>query len=65
MKHRNLTIQIFNSFEDETKAESKRRSKQSHTDRMNEFAILQERCWGKRWTTEKIKKTVSFEQVAW
>ena len=65
MEKRNLKIQFFSSFEEESIAEYKRRSSQSYTERMNEFAQLQERCWGKAWTKEKMKKIVSFEKVAW
>jgi len=65
MKKRDLKIKFFSSFEEESITEYKRRSSQSHKERMAEFAQLQERCWGKSWTKEKIKQIVSFEKVAW
>lgn len=65
MKKRNLSIQFFDSFEDEAKAEYQRRSEQTETERMLEFAILQERCWGPKWTKSKIQHLVSFEELSW
>lgn len=65
MKKRNLSFQVFNSFEEEANAEYNRRSKQSPKERMKEFAILQERCWGEKWTQKPIELVVTFEKVTW
>ena len=62
---KNLNIKIFSSFEEEAEAEYKRRAEQSPQERMKEFAILQERCWGEKWTNSKIEHVVSFEEVTW
>lgn len=65
MKQRNLSVQIFRSFEEEATAEYIRRSNQSPAERMNEFAVLQERCFGRKWTSNRIENVVSFEKVVW
>jgi hypothetical protein len=62
---RNLKIQFFNSFEEENKAEHIRRASMTPDQRMREFGILQERAFGKAWTSEKIKKVVSYELLDW
>ncbi len=62
---RNLKIQVFNSFEEENKAEYSRRASMTPAQRMREFAVLQERAFGKAWTSEKIKKVVSYELLNW
>ena len=62
---RNLKVQFFDSFEEENKAEHTRRASMTPTQRMREFAILQERAFGKAWTSEKIKKVVSYELLDW
>jgi hypothetical protein len=62
---RKLKIQLFNSFEEENKAEHARRASMTPAERMREFAVLQERAFGKNWTSEKIKKVVSYERVNW
>ena len=58
---RNLSVEIFHSFEEENEAESKRRSQMTTEDRLKEFEILQERQWGVDWATKPIKKVVSYE----
>jgi len=65
MDSQQLKVEVFSSFEDEMKAEYKRRSEQSPQDRIREFSILQERCWGEKWTNRKIEPVVSFEKVGW
>jgi len=62
---KDLKIQVFNSLEEENKAEYARRASMTPAQRMREFAILQERAFGKAWTSEKIKKVVSYELVNW
>jgi len=56
---------IFTSFEDENRAERMRRARMSPEERCREFAYLQERQWGKKWTSQRILKKVSFEKVSW
>ena len=58
-------VQIFYSFEDENAAEDKRRSMLTARERWKEFGILMERCWGKNWTKQPIKKVVSIEKINW
>ncbi|MDG5816407.1 hypothetical protein QA601_15025 [Chitinispirillales bacterium ANBcel5] len=65
MKQRKMKIEIFSSFEEEAKSEYQRRSQQSPQERIVEFSILQERCWGEKWTNQKIEPVVSYEEVAW
>ena len=65
MKKRVLSIRVFNSFEEESKTEYNRRANQSSKERMREFAVLQERCWGKKWTQNRLEPVVTFEEVAW
>ncbi len=65
MKDRNIKVEIFSSFEEESEAEYQRRNNQSPWERIHEFSILQERCWGDKWTKNKIEPVVSFEEVSW
>ena len=65
MTNRNLNIKVFSSCEEEEAAEYKRRSMQTPKERLEEFAILQERCWGEKWTNSKIEHVVSYEKVDW
>lgn len=65
VKRLNLPMQFFSSFEEEAKAEYHRRAQQSQQERMTEFSILQERCFGEKWTQGKIEPVVSFEEVSW
>lgn len=65
MKDRKIKVEIFSSFEEEAKAEYQRRDNQSPRERIHEFSILQERCWGEKWTSRKIEPVVSFEKVTW
>lgn len=65
MEKRKLKVKIFSTYEEEMEFEYQRRSKQSPQDRIREFSILQERCWGEKWTDEKLKYVVSYEEVNW
>ena len=65
LKKRDLTIKLYNSFQEEAADEYKRRSQQTPEERMKEFSILQERCWGEKWTHSKIEHLVTFEEMAW
>lgn len=65
-KHRrNLQISVFSSFEDENEAEHRRLAAMTPKQRWDEFAVLQERVWGKKWTSERIVKRASFEKLKW
>jgi hypothetical protein len=54
-KKRDMPIEVFSSIEEENLAEYRRRARMTPTERMEEFAILQERVWGNKWTKEPIK----------
>jgi hypothetical protein len=62
---RDLTITAYNSFAEEAKSESKRRSMQTPQERLKEFSILQDRCFGKDWGKKKMIKKVTWETVQW
>jgi hypothetical protein len=65
MEYRNLSFKVFNSLEEEAESEYQRRSEQSHQDRIHEFSLLQERCWGEKWTQSKLDPIITFEKVTW
>ncbi len=58
-------IRTFASFEEENRAESLRRSKQTSTERWVEFNLLQDRLLGEGWRERPIVKVASWEIVAW
>ena len=58
-------VRVYTSFEEQEKAEIDRRSAMSIQERLNEFAIIQQRAWGKAWTDDPIRKKVSFEFLDW
>lgn len=62
---RNMTIQLFDSVEEENTAEYKRRAALSPEQRMIEFSAIQERVFGKEWQTKKIDPRVSYEILDW
>lgn len=64
-KKRDMPIEVFSSIEEENLAEYRRRARMTPMERMEEFAILQERVWGKKWTKEPIKKVIRFEKISW
>ncbi len=51
MKDRKIRIEIFSSFEEKAKAEYQCRNNQSPQERIQEFSVLQVRCWGEKWTS--------------
>jgi len=65
MKKRNLTIKVYDSFEQEEKAETQRRSKKTPRECLDEFGILQKRVFGEDWHQQKMVRTITFEQVTW
>lgn len=58
-------VAIFNSFEEENAAEYRRRAAMTPEERMAEFAKLQERAWGTKWTSEPMVKVATWERVDW
>ena len=64
-KKRDMTIKVFSSIEEENLAEYRRRARMTPMERMEEFAILQERVWGNKWTKEPIVKVIRFEKISW
>lgn len=64
-KKRDMLIEVFSSIEEENLAEYRRRARMTPMERMEEFAILQERVWGNKWTKEPIVKVISFEKISW
>jgi len=60
-----LSVKRFSSFEEENRAEHRRLAALTPNQRLKEFAILQERVWGTKWTGEGIKKTAEVEKVTW
>ena len=50
-------VKIYHSFEEENEAEYRRRAQMTPEERMQEFAILQERQWGKDWTERPMVKS--------
>jgi hypothetical protein len=59
------TISIFSSLEEENQAEYARLRRMTPNQRLDEFAILQERAWGPSWTKKPMKKIASWEKVNW
>ncbi len=64
-QNRVVSVRKFSSFEEENRAEHRRLAALTYEQRLKEFAILQERVWGKKWTEGEILKTARIEKVAW
>ena len=60
-----LSVKMFSSFKEENRAENRRLAALTPNQRLKEFAILQERVWGTRWTEDRIVKIASIEKVIW
>lgn len=56
-------VQIFHSFEEEAKAEYERLAAMTPFERWAEMAVLQERCWGEKWTKEPMKKILVIDRL--
>ena len=61
----NLKIAVYSSFEEENRAERLRCARMTPSQRLDEFAVLQERAWGDRWTKKPMKRIASVEKVPW
>lgn len=64
-KKRDLQVKVFSSFEEENRAEHRRLARMTPMERLEEFAILQERMWGTKWTKEPMVKIASYEKLSW
>jgi hypothetical protein len=62
---RNPKAVVFSSFEEENSAEHLRLAGMTPSQRLDEFALLQKRVWGTRWTEKPMKKIASVERVSW
>ena len=56
-------VKVFNSFEEENKAEHQRRKRMTQEEIYKEFSILQDRRWGKNWHLKPIVKKVVIEKL--
>lgn len=59
------SVKMFSSFEEENRAEHRRLASLTPYRRLKEFAVLQERVWGTKWTEDGIKKIARVEKLAW
>ena len=62
---RDTRVRIFSSFEEENAAEHRRLAKMSPQERLREFAVLQERHWGRDWGDFPMTKKATWEKVSW
>lgn len=62
---RDTRVRIFSSFEEENAAEHRRLAKMSPQERLREFAVLQERHWGRGWGDLPMTKKATWEKVSW
>ena len=62
---RELTIQVFTSFEEENAAEHRRLAAMSPQARLRELDVLQARRWGQDWGNKPITKKATWERVSW
>ena len=65
MPQRSRKIAVFPSFAEENKAEHRRLAMMTPAERCRELAVLQERHWGKRWTSDPIVKKATVERLPW
>ena len=65
MPQRAIKIAVFASLAEENKAEHRRLAMMTPAQRCRELAVLQERHWGRKWTSEPIVKTATVEHLPW
>lgn len=65
MKRTKTSVRVFSSFEEENRMEHRRLAEMTPEERCAELAVLQERVWGELWTSVPMKKTASWEKLAW
>jgi hypothetical protein len=58
-------LKVFFSLEEENDDEHRRLAKMSPGMRLQEFAALQERVWGRKWTHDPMVRTVKIEKIKW
>lgn len=58
-------FRVFASFDEENECEHDRLASLTPLERWREFAVLQQRVWGERWTGEPMVKTATYETVEW
>jgi hypothetical protein len=58
-------VEIFSSFEDENRAEYRRRAKMTPEERLAELSALQEQAWGKQWAEEPFVRVATWEKMDW
>ncbi len=64
-KYRKPQVAIFDTLEAENEAEYFRRARMTPEQRLDEFARLQARVWGKKWTEDPMIKVVTWEKTKW
>lgn len=57
-------VEIFESFEEENRAERERRATMTPEDRLRELAVLRARHWGESWAEKPIEKVATWEWVS-
>ncbi len=62
---RKIKVQIFDSLEDENRAERARQASMSPEERLRELAVLQERHWGEQWSKVPLVRKASWERLSW
>jgi len=62
---KNVRVEVFHSFEDENRADTRRRAGMSYAERLREFEVLQQRAWGENWTSKPMKKVATWEILDW
>ena len=58
-------VKIYFSFQEENDEEHLRLAEMSPRKRLQEFSILQERVWGRKWTHDPMVRTVKIEKTKW
>ncbi len=64
-RKRERRVEIFSSYEEENRAEDRRRAKMTPEECCAELAVLQERAWGKQWSEQPFVRVATWEKVDW
>lgn len=59
------TFTVYSTFDDENRAEARRRARKSAEENCREMAALQVRRWGEKWTSTPIERVATWEKVPW
>lgn len=62
---RTIKATSFSSFTEENIAEYARRARMTVAERFAEFAVIQERAFGKAWTEAPIERIATMEKLDW